>query len=49
MIANAAPAPEGGYLALAVLQEGFVGSGDLHLNVSNDPELTVSAVELANQ
>ncbi len=48
MIANAAPAPEGGYLALAVVQEGFVGSAGIQLKVSSDPGMTVSAVELVH-
>lgn len=35
MIANAAPAPGGGYDALAVIQESFVGSGELRLDAPN--------------
>ena len=31
MVVNAAPAPEGGYVALAVVQENFIASGDLVL------------------
>ncbi len=36
MIANAAPAPDGGYAALAVLQEGLL-AGQLHLGSGDGP------------
>ncbi|HPP46079.1 MAG TPA: folate-binding protein [Accumulibacter sp.] len=39
MIANAAPAPDGGYVALAVLQEGLL-SGQLHLGSVDGPLVT---------
>lgn len=39
MIANAAPAPDGGYVALAVLQEGLL-NGQLHLGSVDGPLVT---------
>ncbi len=44
MIANAAPAPGGGYDALAVIQESFVESGDLRLDAPNVRIVTVEPV-----
>ena len=38
LIANAAPAPDGGYDALAVIQESFVESGDLRLDAPKYPD-----------
>jgi folate-binding protein YgfZ len=42
MIANAAPAPDGGYDALAVIQESFVDTGDLRLDA---PDIRIVAIE----
>ena len=39
-VANSAPAPEGGYTALAVVQENFAEAGPLYLYVSGHPEIT---------
>ena len=45
-IANAAPSPEGGYAALAVIQEGFVEANELALGAADGPR--VSAIEAVN-
>lgn len=39
MVANAAPAPGGGYQALAVIQENFVAAGDLELGTPGGPRI----------
>lgn len=44
MVANAAPAPEGGYVALAVIQEGFVDAGDLELGAPGGSRLVTQPV-----
>lgn len=44
MIANAAPAPEGGYAALAVVQEGFVDAGDLEVGMPGGPRIETQLV-----
>lgn len=43
MVANAAPSPDGGFAALAVVQENFV-AGDLELGSPGGPRCTVAAV-----
>ena len=43
MIANAAPAPTGGYSALAVVQESFV-AGELTLGLPDGPRFTIEAL-----
>ncbi|MEO8411883.1 MAG: tRNA-modifying protein YgfZ, partial [Propionivibrio sp.] len=52
MVANAAPAPNGGYDALAVIQEGFVDTASksekLRLEVSAGTPLEVSRIELVD-
>ena len=45
MVANAAPAPDGGYVALAVIQEGFVDAGDLELGAPGGPRLETQLVK----
>lgn len=40
-IVDAAPAPEGGYEALAVLEVGVADAGDIHLGASDGPALTL--------
>lgn len=42
MVSNAAPAPEGGYDALAVIQENFLEAGALHLDL---PDGLIVAIE----
>ena len=44
MVANAAPAPQGGYTALAVIQENFVMAGDLELGAPGGPALETERV-----
>lgn len=44
MVANAAPAPEGGYTALAVIQEDFVTAGDLELGTPGGPAIATQRV-----
>ncbi len=44
MIANAAPAPSGGYDALAIVQENFVGAGNLELGAPGGPHLDLQPV-----
>ena len=46
MVANAAPAPAGGYDALAVVQESFVETGNLRLEVTGDQISAIEAVVL---
>lgn len=46
MIANAAPAPDGGYRALAVIQEGFVAANELALGAADGPRVTAEAVNV---
>jgi folate-binding protein YgfZ len=46
MVANGAPAPEGGYLALAVIQENFVTTGDLELGSPDGPRIETELVKL---
>jgi folate-binding protein YgfZ len=41
MVANAAPAPAGGYDALAVIQENFVSAGDLELGTPGGQHFTI--------
>lgn len=45
MVANAAPAPAGGYDALAVVQEAFAASGDLELATPGGPRLELRALD----
>jgi folate-binding protein YgfZ len=45
MVANAAPAPGGGYTALAVIQENFVEAGDLELGVPGGTRLETQLVK----
>jgi folate-binding protein YgfZ len=45
MVANAAPAPDGGYVALAVIQEVFVDAGDLELGAPGGPRLETQLVK----
>lgn len=47
MIANAAPAPSGGYDALAIVQENFVGAGNLELGAPGGPRLDLQPVHRA--
>ena len=44
MVANAAATPEGDYIALAVIQEGFVDAGDLELGTPGGPRITTQPV-----
>lgn len=44
MVVNAAPAPEGGYVALAVIQEGSAAAGDLQLGAPGGPRVDAQAV-----
>ena len=44
MVANAAPAPTGGYDALAVVQENFVAAGDLELATPGGPRIDLQSV-----
>lgn len=44
LVANAAPAPEGGYTALAVIQENFVTAGDLELGAPSGPAIETERV-----
>lgn len=44
MVANAAPSPEGGFDALAVIQESFVEAGALQLGAGGPPLVAVEAV-----
>lgn len=44
MVVNAAPAPEGGYVALAVIQESFVAAGDLELGAPGGARLDAAPV-----
>lgn len=44
MVANAAPSPEGGFDALAVIQESFVDAGALQLGAGGPPLVAVEAV-----
>ncbi|MEI7431119.1 MAG: folate-binding protein YgfZ [Betaproteobacteria bacterium] len=44
MVANAAPAPDGGYDALAVIQEGFVDAGSLFLGKLDGEPISVTAL-----
>ena len=46
MVANAAPAPGGGYDALAVIQEGFVDANELALGATDGPRVTADAVHV---
>jgi len=41
MVTNAAPAPGGGYAALAVVQEGCVVTGDVALGVPDGPRIEI--------
>ena len=44
MIANAAPSPDGGFDALAVIQESFVESGNLHLGKPDGAAVIISTI-----
>jgi hypothetical protein len=44
MVANAAPSPDGGYTALAVIQENFVDAGDLELGAPGGSRLDTQLV-----
>ena len=44
MVANAAPAPEGNYTALAVIQENFVTAGDLEIGAPGGPTIETQRV-----
>jgi folate-binding protein YgfZ len=44
MVANAAPSPDGGYAALAVIQENFVDAGDLELGAPGGSRITTELV-----
>jgi folate-binding protein YgfZ len=44
MVANAAPSPDGGYAALAVIQENFVDAGDLELATPGGSRITTELV-----
>ncbi|MGP1666524.1 MAG: CAF17-like 4Fe-4S cluster assembly/insertion protein YgfZ [Rhodanobacter sp.] len=44
MVVNAAPAPDGGYAALAVIQENFVAAGDLELGAPGGPRIDTQLV-----
>ena len=44
MVANAAPSPDGGFAALAVIQENFVASGDLELGTPGGPRIETQLV-----
>jgi folate-binding protein YgfZ len=44
MVANAAPTPEDGYTALAVIQENFVTAGDLELGAPGGPAIETERV-----
>lgn len=44
LVSNAAPAPEGGYEALAVIQENFVAAGDLQLGAPGGPAIETRQV-----
>ena len=46
MVANAAPAPAGGYDALAVVQESFVETDNLRLEVPGGQLDAIEAVVL---
>jgi folate-binding Fe-S cluster repair protein YgfZ len=41
MVANAAPAPAGGYDALAIVQETFAATGDLELSVPGGARIDI--------
>jgi folate-binding protein YgfZ len=45
MVANAAPAPAGGYDALAVVQENFVAANDLVLGAPGGQRIDIAAIE----
>jgi folate-binding protein YgfZ len=45
MVANGAPAPEGGYDALAIVQENFVAAEDLELSSPGGPRVRVQLLE----
>ena len=44
MVANAAPAPTGGYDALVVVQENFVAAGDLELASPGGPRIDLRSL-----
>ncbi len=44
MLANAAPAPDGSYAALAVIQENFVTAGDLEIGLPGGPVIATERV-----
>ena len=44
LVANAAPSPDGGYQALAVIQENFVAAGDLELGAPGGSKIVVAPV-----
>lgn len=44
MVANAAQTPDGGYTALAVIQENFVEAGDLELGAPGGPQIETQPV-----
>lgn len=44
LVANAAPAPDGGYEGLAVIQESFVAAGDLQLGTPGGPAIETRQV-----
>lgn len=44
MIANASPAPGGGFVGLAVIQENFIAAGNLELGVPGGQRLIIDAV-----
>lgn len=46
MVATAAPAPAGGFVGLAVIQENFVESGDLELGAPGGQHIAIEPVSL---
>ena len=44
MVVNAAPAPGGGFVGLAVIQENFIAAGNLELGVPGGQRVTIDAV-----
>lgn len=44
LIANAAPAPQGGYDALAVILEGSIGAGELRVTPTSDQSVALTEV-----
>jgi tRNA-modifying protein YgfZ len=46
MVANAAPSPQGGFDALAVIQENFIEAGNLRLEVPGKTDVGISEIAL---